>query len=138
DAGHGRNAANAATLDDEVARLLLEEREIRFVLEPRTDRAPVQHAIGLRPRRAHRRALARIQRAELDAGLIDRSRHGAPERIDFAHEVALADAADRGIAAHRPERFEALREQQRTPAHAGRRERSLGTGVTAADHDDVE
>jgi hypothetical protein len=58
--------------------------------------------------------------------------------IDLLDEVALADAADRGVAAHLPQRLDVVREQQRGTAHARRGERGLGAGVAAADDDDVE
>ena len=66
------------------------------------------------------------------------ARQCAAEGVDLAHEVALADAADRRIAAHRPERLDGLRKEERAPAHPGRGECGLGAGVAATDHDDVE
>src|SRR5256885_5288527 len=41
--------------------------------------------------RSHRRALAGIERAELDAGAVSRPGHGAAQRVDLAHQVSLAD-----------------------------------------------
>ena len=61
-----------------------------------------------------------------------------PERIDLLDQVALANAADRRIAAHLPERLDAVREQKCAPAHTRRGERRLGAGMTAADDDHVE
>ena len=122
----------------EIGDLLLEQLQIRLRLEQAADRALVQLAVGLRPRGAHRGSLARVQRAELDAGLVGGERHGAAERIDLLDQVALADAPDRRIAAHLPERLDVVREQQRAPAHARGRERRLGARVAAADHDHVE
>src|SRR5258708_18380686 len=52
--------------------------------------------------------------------------------------MALADAADRRIAAHLPQRLDVVREQQRLLAHTRGSERGLGACVTTADHDDVE
>jgi hypothetical protein len=52
--------------------------------------------------------------------------------------VALADAADRGVAGHLADRGEALREQQGARAHPRRRRRGLAAGMPAADDDDVE
>ena len=52
-------------------------------------------------------------------------------------EMALADAADGGVAAHLPERLDVLRQQQRAHAHARRGERGLGAGVAAADDDAI-
>ena len=98
----------------------------------------VELAVGLRARGAHRRTLARVQGAELDAGLVRRERHGAAQRIDLLDQMALADAADGRVAAHLAERLDVVGEQQRAPPHAGGRERGLGAGVAAADHDHVD
>jgi hypothetical protein len=52
--------------------------------------------------------------------------------------VSLADAADRRIAGHLPQRFDAVGKQQGTPAHTRRRERSLRACVPATDDYDPE
>ena len=123
---------------DEVGDLLLEEPQVRLRLEQPADGALVELAVGLRAGGAHRRSLAGIQGAKLDARLVRRQRHGAAERIDFLDQMALADAADGRVAAHLPERLDVVGEQQRAPAHARGRERRLGAGMAAADHDHVE
>ena len=60
-------------------------------------------AIGLGTRPAHRRALAAIEHPELDAAAIGHAAHQAIERIDLAHQMTLAETADRRIAGHRPD-----------------------------------
>jgi hypothetical protein len=65
-------------------------------------------------------------------------RHGAAERIDFLDQVALADAADRRVAAHRADGFDVVGEQQGARTGARGRERGFGAGVATADHDYVE
>ena len=138
DARDRHHAAHAFALDDEIAAFLLEEREVRLVLERVTDKRLVELAIGLHARRAHRRTLAGIQRARLDRGRIRGARHHAAERIDLLDEMSLADAADGRIAAHLAQRLDRLREQQRARTHPRRRQGGLGTGVSAADHDYVK
>ena len=91
---------DAPALAAQVGDLLLEQPQIRLVLEQPADRAPVELAVGLGAGGAHRRPLAGIQGAELDAGLVGGERHGAAQRVDLLDQVPLADAADRGIAAH--------------------------------------
>ena len=49
---------------------------------------------------AHRRALGAVENAELDAASSVAMRHGAAERVHLFHQVALADAANAGVAAH--------------------------------------
>jgi hypothetical protein len=49
--------------------------------------------------------------------------------------MALADAADRGVAAHLTQRLDGLREQKRARTHARGRQRGFGARMTAT-HDD--
>src|SRR5690606_3726854 len=79
-----------------------------------------------------------IQGAPLDAGAISRMRHGTAECIDLAHEMALADSANGWIAAHLPNGFDAVGQQQGTRTTARRRQRRLGAGMAATDDDDLE
>ena len=98
----------------------------------------VELAVRLGARPAHGRALAPVEQPELDAGRVGDPAHQAAERIDLADEVPLADAADRGIAAHRADRVEAVGHQRRPRTRPGGRARRLAAGMAAADHDDVE
>jgi hypothetical protein len=132
------DTAHLLTFDQQVGDFLLEQREVRLVLQHRPDRLLVQDAIGLRARRAHRRTFAGVENAELDTGSISRLGHRAAERIDLLDQVTFADAADGWVAAHLPEGLDALRQQQRAGTHARRGQGSLGAGVSAAYHDDVE
>ena len=112
--------------------------QVRLRLEKAANRALVQLAVRLRPGGAHRGSLAGIERSKLDARLVGGKRHGTAERIDLLDQVAFADAPDRRIAAHLPQRLDAVREQERAPAHARGGERRLGARMAAADHDHVE
>ena len=98
----------------------------------------VELAVGLRARPAHRRTLAAVEHAELDAGLVGDAAHQAVERIDLAHQMALAEPADRRVAGHRADGREPVRDQRGARAHARGRGRGLAAGVAAADHDDIE
>ena len=138
EAHRGDDAGNAAVFDPEVGDFGLEQRQVRLVLDDRADRLLVERAIGLRARRTDGRALARIERAELDAGTVDRACHRTAERIDLADEVPLADAADRRVAAHLPQGLDALRDEQRACTASCRGERGLGAGMAATHHDHVE
>ena len=66
------DADHAVALEQNVVHRLLEQRQIRLVLEARADRLLVEHPVGLRAGRAHRRPLGRIQGPELDARLVGR------------------------------------------------------------------
>ena len=136
DLRHGTH--HAIAFDHEIVHRLLEQAQAGLVLQASTDGGLVEHPVGLRARRPHGRSLAGIQDAELDAGLVRRQGHGTPERIDLAHQVALADATDGGIAAHLPQGFDVVGEQQGLGTHAGGRQCRLGAGMAATDDDDVE
>ena len=62
----------------------------------------------------------------------------AAERIDLLDQVALADAADRGIAAHLPQRFHVMRQQQCAGTQPCGGQRRLGPGMAAADNDHIK
>ena len=132
------DAYHALAFNEHIIHRLLEDHQVRLVFEPPTYRLPIEHPVGLRAGCAHGRTFGCIQRAELDASLIGSQCHGATERVDLLDEVSLADATDRGVAGHLPERLDAMGEKQRAASHARRSKRCLSAGVTAADHDDVE
>ena len=76
-------------------------------------RAAVQLAVGLGARAAHRRPLAAVQHAELDAGPVDRPPHDAVERVDLAHQMAFRETPDRRVARHFSNRRARMRQQCR-------------------------
>ena len=99
---------------------------------------PIELAVGLGARAAHRRALAAVEHAELDAGGVGDAAHQAVERIDLAHQVALAEPADRRVAAHLADGRELVGDQRRRHAEARGGRRRLAAGVSAANNDDAE
>ena len=132
-AGQRDDAAHAPALDHKVRRFLLEQRQPWLVFKLAAYRPAVKHPVGLRARGTHCRTLAGIEGAKLDTRHVSGTRHRTAECIDLAYQVTFADTADRGVAAHGAQRFDALCQQQRRGAHARSRERSLGAGVAAAD-----
>ena len=138
DAAQSHAADDVVLCQAQVGDLLLKQPQIRLRLEPPAHRALVELAIGLGAGRAHRRTLARIERAKLDACRIRGQCHDAAERVDFLDEMALADAADGRVAAHLAESLDVVREQQSAAPHAGGRKRRLGARMAASHHDHVE
>jgi hypothetical protein len=94
--------------------------------------------VGLRAGRMHRRPLAAVEHAELDAGRIDCPTHFAAERIDLTDDLPFGNSADRRIAAHLADGVAIHREQRGPRAEPRRRQRRLHTGVPGADHHNVE
>ena len=82
-------------------------------------------------------ALGAVEDAELDAGFVGRQRHRAAQRIDFLDQMALADAADRRVAAHLAS-VSMLCVSSSVAAPMRPRQRGLGAGMAAADDDHVE
>src|SRR5208283_5998215 len=56
---------------------------------------------------------------------------------DLAHQMALADSADRGITGHLADMVEVEREHESARAHPGRGEGGFDSGMAGADHDNV-
>src|SRR5205807_368434 len=98
----------------------------------------VKLAVGLRARAADGRALAAVEYPELDPGLVGDAAHQAIERIDLTHQMTLAEAADRRVARHRPDRRESVGHQRDLGAHPGGGGSSFAAGVATTDHDDIE
>lgn len=85
----------------------------------------------------HGGALRGVEHAELDAGGVDDLRHLAAQRIDLAHHVALADAADGGVARHEGDVVEVQREEQGGTPHPRRGQCRFTAGVPGSNHYDV-
>ena len=69
------DACHAAAFDNHVLDRLLKNREVGLVFEAPADRLPIEDTVGLRAGGADCGALRRIERAELDAGLIRGNGH---------------------------------------------------------------
>ena len=129
--------ATRALLDDQVLDRGFDHLEVRRGADRCLHRLPVKLAVGLGAGALHRRALAAVQHAELDAGRVGDPAHQAVERVDLADQMALAEPANGRIAGHFADGGEAVGDQRRARAHAGRRGRSLAAGMAAADDDHV-
>ena len=93
--------------------------------------------ITLATRPPHRRALAPIEHLELDPRLIRQAPHGPSERIDLTDDLALAEPADGGVAAHLAEFVEAEGDEGDGAAEAAGGEGGFEAGVATADDGDV-
>ena len=132
------SADHLLTFEQQIVTGALKQPQVRLVLQAPTNRCPVQHAVGLRTRGPHGRALRDVENAELNPRFVGGQGHRAAQRVDFLDQMTLADPADRRVATHLPQRFDVVRQQQRRHAHARTRQCRLGAGVAAADHDDLE
>jgi len=73
----------------------------------------------------------------MDRCMVSSARHQSIEDVELAHEMTLADPADRRIARHLPGILGAKREQSDTRTASGRSSRSLASGMAGADYQNV-
>ena len=86
----------------------------------------------------HRRTLAAVEHAVLDAGRIRGARHLAAERIDLTHQMPLGCTADRRVTGHIADRVQIDGEAGGFHAEPGRSERSLDARMSCANHNNVK
>ena len=133
----GTDTADSTALQQQVVHRLLEQFEVRLRFDGTTNGGPIQVAIRLAARGAYRRTLARVQATPLDPGRVRCLRHHATERVDLAHQMALADATNGRVAAHLADGLDVVGQQQRARTRTCRGQCGLGAGVAATDHDHV-
>ncbi len=132
------NTRNPTAMNQKIVDFGLDHREIWRRPDRPLHRRRIELAVGLGARTAHRRALAAIQDPKLDAALIGDPAHQAVQRIDFPHQMALAESANGRVAGHRADGRKAMRNQRRGRAHARGSGRGFAAGMPAADDDDVK
>ena len=73
----------------------------------------------------------------MDGGFVGDPAHLTAQGVHLLDELALGEAADRGVAGHESNRVQADVEQQRLAAHPRRREGRLAARVPSPDNNDV-
>ena len=107
------NPGNAPVVDQQVVGLAFDDRQVRRFPDRRLHRSGIKLAVGLGARPPHRRTLAAVEHAELDAAPIGDPAHQAVQRIDLADQMTLAEPADGRIAGHRADRRKPVGHQRR-------------------------
>jgi hypothetical protein len=82
----------------QIVGLAFDDSEVGGRLDGVLHRAGIEGAVRLRARPSHCWTLAAIEDAELDAALIGNPTHQPIQSIDLADQMALAEAADGGVA----------------------------------------
>ena len=85
----------------------------------------------------NRRPLARIEHAELDAGLIGVDAHFAAQRIELTDQMAFGRPAYRRVAGHHGDIIHGQRGQQRAAANTGSSQSCLDTGMTGTNYNHI-
>ncbi len=122
---------------DQIVDFGLDHAEVRRLPDRPLHRRRVERPVGLRARPAHRRTLAAVEHAKLDARRVRDPAHEPIERVDLAHQVSLAEPADRRIARHGADGGEAMRDERRARAEPRRGRGCFAARMAAADDDDV-
>src|SRR5262249_56370629 len=123
--------------NEEVVRLGFDHRQIRRGADRLPHGPGIEGAVCLRAWSAHGGPFAAIEHAKLDAAEISDPPHKAVKRVDLAHEMALTQASDRGIARHRANGREAMGDERDLGAHARARPGGPATGMAAAHDEDI-
>ena len=130
----GLHAAHFAVFGQHLGRLALQQGEVGRVFQRFFHLRVVGVFVRLRAQALHRRALAHVQHAHLQGGLVRVDPHFSAQRVYFAYEVPLCRAADGGIARHKGDAVQIEGQHQRPDARARQRQRRLAAGVPRA-HD---
>ena len=93
--------------------------------------------VGLGPEGVHRRPLTQVQHPVLDAGLVRRLGHLAPQSVQLPHQMALAGTANGRVAGHVAHTVQIHREAHRVQPQPGRRQGGLDPRVSRADHRNI-
>jgi len=99
---------NPILFQQEIIHSLLKQHEIWLILQPSANSLFIQNTVCLCSGGTHSRTLARVENSKLDAGFVRRRRHCTPEGVYFFDQMPLTDAANRGIARHLAESFDAV------------------------------
>lgn len=124
--------------DSKVESITLNNGKVDMIEEFGLHCLPIKLAIRLRPRTAHRRPFSPVEQTKLDTRRIGDPSHQPVERVNFPHEVALAEAADRGIAGHDADRVLPMGNESRFGAKSSGGRGRFAARMTTADDDNVE
>ena len=117
--------------------LCLLDAQVRLQLERVLHHGLIFAPVGLRAQRVHRRTFAAVEHPVLDAGLIGRTRHLAAERVELAHKMSLARAADGGVAGHIADGIHIDGKADGVQPQPGGGQRGLNARVPRTDDGDV-
>ena len=90
----GDNTNDPVTLDQQIIDGLLEQGEIRLILQSRADGLPIQHPVCLGAGGPDGRAFASIEDAELDSSFVDGFCHGPAKRIYLLDQMTFSNTAN--------------------------------------------
>ena len=98
---------------------------------------PVEGTVALAARTLHRGAPGAVEKPELNTGPVGNASHESVQGIDLPNQVALADAADGGVAGHLANTVSPVREEEGPGAEPVCGMRGLNPRMSTADDDDI-
>ena len=107
------NPSDPTVRNNQLIRLAFDHAEIGGLLDRGLHGGGVELAVRLGPWSTDCRTLAAVQHPKLDSAGISHPAHKTVQGIDLADQMALAEAADGGIAGHRSHGRKAVRHQRR-------------------------
>lgn len=135
----GKNDACNATLAlKKIGCLPFDDLEPRLRAQSCLHRLTIELPVSLSPRPLYCGALTAVQKAKLDSRAVSGPAHDAIEGIDFPHEMAFPEPANRRIAGHDADPVPTQRDQSCPSAQTRGGMRRFGTGMATADHDDIK
>ena len=128
----GAHAGNVAIVGGHVYDRILPDAQPGRVVQGLFEHALIGLAVDLGAGGAHGRALAHVQHAKLYASRVGPQAHHAAEGVDFAHHMALGQAADGGVARKIAKTVKVAADEQYLVTHAGKGHGSFTASVAAA------
>ena len=132
------HARDTATLGGDIHGLALDQGQVFFPFQGPLHALVVAALVHLGPEGVDRGALARVQHAHLDQGVVGGQAHLPAHGVQLPDQVALAGTADGGVAGHHADAVQVQGEQSRLEAHPHRGQGRLAAPVPGADHHAVE
>ena len=132
-----QNARRSPVREDQVLGSTFADFQICGGFQGKHHRLAIKLAIGLRARPAHRRALALVEHAKLDAGSIGNAAHKPISGVDLAHQMALTDPANGRIAGHLSQRGALVGKKQGARAEHAPPLLPLAARMASADDNDI-
>src|SRR5262249_37565918 len=93
--------------------------------------------VALNSRGSYARPLGTIEHPELNPGQVRVDPHGAPQRVDFAHDMPLCQAANGGGTGHLANGVQVLSKKAVFGAHPRGRQCRFNSSVPSPGNDDI-
>ena len=132
------NLRDVPVLGAQVDDLRLPQLQVRRLFERVLHDLLIEPPVGLRAQRPDRRALAAVEHPVLDARAVGRAAHLAAQRVELADKVALARAADGGVAGHVAHSVQVDGEHDGLQSQPCGGQRRFDAGVTGADDGNIK